>query len=71
MKLMFLHDCQICESSEERIFTDSYTGLEACLECLLAIGPETALSPASEGDNLRKLAKKRKAEFFDDEDEDD
>jgi hypothetical protein len=55
MRLYRLHDCQACGSCEERVFTDSYTGLEVCPDCLYKIVGELTLSPASEGDNLKKL----------------
>lgn len=54
---MFLHDCQGCESTVERIFTDSWSGKELCVECLEQILPNLLLSPASDRDNMEELVK--------------
>lgn len=53
--LVILRDCDNCGRSEERLFTDTWTGKELCVECLVPILNHVALSPASEGDNLVKL----------------
>lgn len=53
--ILFLKDCQICDASEERIFTDSWTGLEVCSMCLSRVLDRVTMSPASEGDNLEDL----------------
>lgn len=50
------HDCSNCGATEERVFTDSYTGAELCLMCLAPIISEINASPATEGpDNLQQL----------------
>lgn len=51
--------CDICGGDyHERVYRDSWTGIEMCLECLYhnpdLIGAVTC-SPSSEGDNLDKL----------------
>ena len=48
-------NCDVCGGLEERLFTDSWTGLEICLSCLYPVVGSIAMSPASEGDNLRTL----------------
>lgn len=58
-------NCDICGGLEERLFTDSWTGLGICLSCLYPVVGEIAMSPASEGDNLRDLLKE-----YDDDDDD-
>lgn len=50
--LMFLHDCEVCGATEERIFTDSFSGKEFCIECLSKVLTKLTNSPGSEGDNL-------------------
>jgi hypothetical protein len=55
MGLVILRDCDACGQSEERLFTDSWTGKELCISCLAPAINQLALSPASEGDNLTKI----------------
>jgi len=50
-----MKNCDVCSGVEERLLTDSWTGLEICLSCLYPVIGEIACSPASEGDNLRDL----------------
>jgi hypothetical protein len=50
------HECENCESVEERVFTDSWTGMELCPTCLAGIINEVNMSPATDGpDNLKQL----------------
>ena len=49
---VFIHDCDWCEASEERLFTDNWTGMELCLGCLHRVAYHVTNSPVSEGDNL-------------------
>jgi hypothetical protein len=49
---VFLHECGWCKRDEERLFTDSWTGVELCLACLGRVSDYVTNSPASEGDNL-------------------
>ena len=51
--LLLLKDCDACGGCETRLFTDSWTGLELCCECLLKVLPSTTMSPEEEGDNLK------------------
>lgn len=53
--LIASHECSNCGHVEERIFTDSWSGKELCLECILSIGNDLTNSPASEGDNIEEL----------------
>jgi hypothetical protein len=53
--LVLLRICDNCQRSEERTFTDTYTGLELCVMCLAPIINQVALSPQSEDDNLEPL----------------
>lgn len=51
--------CDVCDDNYcERVYRDSWTGLDMCLECLYnnpdLIGSVTC-SPQDEGDNLEKL----------------
>lgn len=55
--LLLLKECQGCETSQTRLFTDSWTGMELCIECLIHVLPQTTFSPEDEGDNLRDLIK--------------
>lgn len=50
--LVFIHECNWCKADEERLFEDSWTGMELCLECLGRVVNYLTNSPASEGDNL-------------------
>lgn len=52
---VILKECDRCGTAEERVFTDSWTGKELCLECLTEMAPHIYLSPATEKDNLEKL----------------
>ena len=54
-RLLFLHDCDNCGYSEERVFTDSLTGTELCLPCLTQIAGQINLTPSESGDNLEEL----------------
>lgn len=50
----FLKECTFCGSSETRLFTDSWSGQELCLECLSSVAAYVTMSPEEEGDNLVK-----------------
>lgn len=63
MMPLFYDECQVCQAIEERVFVDSWTGLEVCLPCLGPIVDHITNSPCSEKDNL--------AELLDYEEEDD
>lgn len=52
---VLLHDCDACESSVERTFTDNWTGKELCLDCLSEVVGEITMSPGYDGDNLLRL----------------
>jgi len=52
---IFLRSCDNCSATEERVFTDSWTGKELCLECLSMIASDITNSPQSEGDNLAEV----------------
>lgn len=49
------HMCDNCEAVEERVFTDTETGTELCLECLGKVAAHVTNSPRSEGDNLGEV----------------
>lgn len=53
--MTLLRECEQCDVPEERLFTDSYTGMELCLGCLSPIASQITNSPESEGDNLAEL----------------
>lgn len=57
--LILLRDCENCGASEERVFVDSWTGMELCASCLSPIIGALACSPASDGDNLNELLRRR------------
>lgn len=50
--LAFYDECQWCKNVEERVFQDSWTGMELCLQCLGRVADYVTNSPSSEGDNL-------------------
>jgi hypothetical protein len=52
---VFLHECDACESTEERVFTDNWTGKDLCLDCLTEVVGEVNMSPSYDGDNLLSL----------------
>ncbi|AIS73748.1 hypothetical protein SEA_PANAMAXUS_73 [Mycobacterium phage Panamaxus] len=52
---MFLKECDNCDNAEERVFVDSWTGLELCNTCLAVVINDVTFSPYTEGDNLKKL----------------
>ena len=68
------YECDACGRDwEERVYTDSVTGLSMCLDCLYQhpelVGDITQ-SPSDEGDNLPKVIKSlRKENDRDDEEE--
>lgn len=51
-----LYECAHCARLEERVWTDSFTGTDLCIQCLIDL-PLSLLtnSPATEGDNLDPL----------------
>lgn len=51
---VFLHDCDHCGYTEERVFTDSFTGMALCPGCLCKVIGSVTMSPGSEGDNLKE-----------------
>lgn len=60
--LIIAHKCSWCGTEEERLFTDSWTGRELCLECLSIVAQHVTNSPATEGDNLLQALGERVAE---------
>ena len=62
--MLFLHDCDACGFSEERVFTDSYTGMALCLDCLGKVFNGTTNSPASDTDNLPELLREALGEDY-------
>ncbi len=52
--LLLLKNCDSCDGIETRLYTDSWTGLELCTECLIAVLPNVTMSPEEEADNLKK-----------------
>lgn len=55
MPLVLLEECSVCDASEERVFTDSFTGKEVCIECLAPVIRQITNSPQTENDNLADL----------------
>lgn len=57
--LVFLKTCEACGMSCERIFTDSWTGLEVCPECLAQVINDVNLDcqTGERSDDLRALLK--------------
>jgi len=71
---VFIHDCDWCKAEEERLFTDSWTGMELCLGCLYRVAYHVTNSPGSEGDNLpvelmARAGDRRPSYLFEEEDE--
>ncbi len=52
--LLLLKSCDACGDSETRLYTDSWTGLELCTGCLVAVLHKVTMSPEEEVDNLKK-----------------
>lgn len=52
---MIMHECDNCGVPEERVFQDSWTGKEFCLQCLGEVWDRVTNSPFTEGDNLEEL----------------
>ena len=52
---LFDHECDHCGAIEERVFEDSHTRKELCLECLIRVAPRITNSPRYEGDNLNAV----------------
>jgi hypothetical protein len=52
--LLLFKDCEACGSCETRLYTDSWTGLALCTECLIKVLPSVTMSPEEEGDNLKE-----------------
>lgn len=50
--------CDVCGQIEERLWVDTWTGLQACMGCLGPVIDRITNSPASEGDNIEKLLPK-------------
>ncbi len=69
---IFLHECNWCKNDEERLFNDSWSGMELCLACLGRVADYVTNSPASEGDNLAEVLMTRAGDFrpwFEDDDD--
>lgn len=60
--LLLLKECDSCGGSETRLFTDSWSGLAVCAECLIAALPYTTQSPEEEGDNFPAVLREKQAE---------
>lgn len=56
---VFMKDCSYCGATEERVFTDNWTGKQLCLSCLATVAMYVTNSPATEGDNLMEELKSR------------
>lgn len=67
--MLFLKECQGCGGVEERLFVDSWTGIELCTMCLSEVLDEVTMSPASEGDNFKDVLKKH--ELMEEDEDDD
>ena len=52
-----MHKCDLCGGEEERMLQDTWTGKNICLDCVGQIWDKLTNSPASERDNLQRLAK--------------
>lgn len=52
---MFIEECDCCGIPEERVFKDSWTGKNLCLQCLGQVWDRVTNSPYTEGDNLEAL----------------
>jgi hypothetical protein len=53
--MTLMRECSNCGCPEERLFRDSYTGVELCIPCLAEVINKINLSPGTEGDNLKQL----------------
>ena len=54
---MFFRNCENCGNLEDRLFIDTWTGMELCIMCLEPIISRITMSPKEEGDNLPELLK--------------
>lgn len=54
--------CNVCDQPEERVFEDSYTGTEICLDCLSQMLNDITNSPVTDGDNLPELIREMNEE---------
>lgn len=68
--LMLLKECQWCGGVESRLFTDSWTGLELCIDCLSKSVDHITFSPEDEGDNIEDALRQTVGPRYDEEDED-
>jgi hypothetical protein len=64
-----MNECDNCQGREERVFVDTWTGLNLCLACVGLVWNTTTNSPASEGDNLREELAARTDGVFAEEEE--
>ena len=46
--LMLLKECQWCSGVETRLFTDSWTGKELCIECMAHVINHVTFDPEEE-----------------------
>lgn len=53
--VLMMSNCDNCGAVEERVFRDSWTGVELCCCCVHDVIGDVTMSPASDGDNLEKL----------------
>ena len=71
--LVFLNECSWCKNLEERTFTDNWTGIELCLQCLGRVADYVTMSPGYEEDNLEieLLTRAGDLRSWDEDDDDD
>ena len=53
--MTLMRDCTNCGCPEERLFRDSYTGVDLCISCLAPIIGLINMTPSEGGDNLKQL----------------
>lgn len=70
--LMLLKECSWCAGLESRLFTDSWTGLELCIECLSQSINNITFSPEDDeyGDNIRQALRETVGPAWDEEEVD-
>ena len=57
------YQCDHCDGLEERVFIDSWTGMELCLMCLSEVAMVTTMGPSEDGDNLKQMLNEHRPQY--------
>ena len=68
--MTLMRECDNCKCPDERVFRDSFTGMELCVPCLSEVINKISLSPGTEGDNLKTLLQEEGSTYQENDNDD-